>query len=258
MIKTRIILISELLLLLLAIALFAQATYAYFTSQVQVSGTITSGSVKIVLYESAVQRDSEGNLVKDPDKPEIMGTSTGTIHDYGIVYPGQSIYKDPTIRNTGTNDAYIAAKISILDGDGDIHRVIGISDDYDEIDIEMLFSGGILDDANNFGDVHFGEWNGIKNVIHNERFAMLQVPCREESRYDIYVFFLNPMSHGECVTIFNGMHFSPDFTNVEMAEFSDLRIDICGFGVQTLGFESCFDAMVGALPEHFADFLQPA
>ena len=58
--------------------------------------------------------------------------------------------------------------------------------------------------------------------------------------------------------LFDQIEFSSDFSSAEMAEFTDLRIDICGFGVQTYGFENCFDAMLGALPEHFTDFSQSA
>ena len=95
----------ETIILLLAILLFAQATYAYFSSTNKSSATITSGNVSILLSEAAVKKDGAGNLVADPQQSRIFGSTTGTLHDYGIVYPGQLIHKDPTIQNTGTNAA---------------------------------------------------------------------------------------------------------------------------------------------------------
>lgn len=250
--NTKIRLLAELLILLVSILMFAQATYAYFSSQSKASATITAGNVEILLSESAVKHDDLGNLVRDTESPKIFGSASGTVHDYGIVFPGQHIFKDPTIQNIGTNDAYIAAKMSITDGDGDIHRLIGY-DNYDEIDLTTLFGGGFFDEP-----AHFGEWNGIENVTHNDSFAMVQVPHRSQGRYDVYFFLLSPTKRGDSVTLFDSMYFYEGLSNEEMREFEDLRIDIYAFGVQTSGFGSCYDAMLGALPEHFADLQHSA
>lgn len=248
--STKKLLIAEIVILLLSVFMFVQATLAYFSSEVTTSATITAGSVEILLSESAVKHDSLGNLIEDPDSPKIYGSASGTVHDYGIVFPGQTIFKNPTIRNIGTNDAYIAAKMSITDGDGDIHRVIGFPD-FDHIDITMMFGGGLFNES-----AHFGTWNGLENVTYNDNFAMLQIPDRAHGKYDVYFFILKPLTHDEYVTLFDTMFFIPEFTSEEMIEFSDLRVDIYGFGVQTSGFETCFDAMLGALPDYFSDFSQ--
>ena len=148
--------------------------------------------------------------------------------------------------------AYIAAKMTITDGAGDIHRVIGF-ENYDDIDLAMLFGGGFFDES-----AHFGIWNGLEDVTYNDKFAYVQVPHRAEGKYDIYFFILEPLTHAESVMLFDRMSFPTDFTGDQMQEFVNLRVDIYGFGVQTTGFESCYEAMLGALPEHFADFLQSA
>ena len=245
-------LIFEILVLIASIMLFAQATYAYFTATTSAKVTITSGEVKILLSEAAVKRDADGNLIEDTASARIFGSSAGAVHDYGAVHPGMSIYKDPTIQNIGRNDAYVAAKITVTDGAGDIHRVIGF-EYFDDIDITMLLGGGVFDEG-----AHYGTWNGLENVTYNDRFAYVQVPHRAEGKYDIYFFILDPLVYGEAVTLFDSMVFPTDFTGTDMDEFRDLRIDIYGFGVQTYGFASCYEAMLGALPEHFADFVQPA
>ena len=246
--STKRLLILESILLAIAILVFSHVTYAYFTAQSNSSATVTSGNVTILLSEAAVKHDDQGNLVEDTEKTRIFGSSGGTLHEYGIVYPGQTIFKDPTIQNTGSNPAYIAAKVSIKDGSGDIHRVIGLGE-YDYIDVTLMLGGGYFDKGG-----HFGVWNGIENVTYGENFAMVQIPKPAEGRYDLYFFILEPVTTGEKVVLFDQMFFLSEFTNEEMQEFDDLRIDIYGFGVQTFGFESCYEAMINALPEHFSDF----
>lgn len=237
----------EAVILLLSILLFAQTTYAYFSNTSKSSAVITAGNVSILFSEAAVTRDGTGNLVEDTHQPRIFGSPSGTLHDYGMIYPGQQIHKDPTIQNTGTNAAYIAAKMSITDGDGDIHRVVGFPD-YDEIDISMLFGGGLFDESS-----HFGVWNGIGDVTYSDTFAIVQIPHRDEGRYDIYFFLLQPLEHAETIVLFDKMFFAPEFKDKDMKEFRELRIDTYAYAVQTSGFTSCYEAMLGALPDHFSD-----
>lgn len=246
-------LLIEAIILAVSILAFTHTTLAYFSSLEKTDATITAGSVDIALSEAAVKRDGKGNLIADPSKDRIRGSREGTPIDYGIVYPGQTIFKDPTIENTGSNNAYVAAKISITDGSGDIHRVVGF-EDFDEIDITMLLSGGLLGE-----NAHFGTWNGLENVTYNDHYAMVQVPKRAEGQYDIYFFVLTPLQKNETVVIYDQISFAPEFTNQDMMEFRELRIDVIGFGVQTMSFESCYEAMTIALPDYFSDlpFIAP-
>ena len=69
------------------------STLAFFTSQGTVDNVGTMGNVKI-------------SLTEPNDK------------DSGIVVPGQTIVKDPTVKNTGSNTAYIRCKIDITGLDG--------------------------------------------------------------------------------------------------------------------------------------------
>ena len=119
---------------------------------------------------------------------------------------------------------------------------------YDDIDISMLFGGGLLDD-----EAHFGTWNGIADVIYSDAFAIVQIPHRDEGRYDIYFFLLQPLEQGESIVLLEQMFFAPEFTDEEMKEFRDLRLDLYAYAVQTSGFTSCYDAMLVALPDHFSD-----
>ena len=247
------ILIIDAILLALSIVLFTATTIAYFTSQKKVSATFTSGDVRIALSQAAVKKDSSGNLIEDATQPRVFGSVDGTPYDYGMIFPGQSIYKDPTIRNVGANEAYIAARVTISDGAGDIHRLLGY-DNADYIDTDTFISGSLLDED----DLHFGEWNGIQNVTHNDHFAMMQVPDVRAGEYHLYFFILSPMKQNEEIELFDTLHFFDEWTGEDMKEFRDLRIDVVAFGVQTFGFNSCYDAMTSAFPSHFSGITQMA
>jgi len=108
----------------LSVFLLVSATVAYFSDEVQITNTMTAGNVVIELTEAAVKRE-QGNLVENPLAPRIKGAEEATVRSYGTIYPGISIFKDPTIQNVGESDAWIAAKITFNDGDGDLSKLIG-------------------------------------------------------------------------------------------------------------------------------------
>ena len=72
---------------------------AYFTDIKTVTNTFTIGNVKITLTEPHWSLTDE-NSNDVPDAAENKA-------------PGESILKDPTITNTGTNNAFIFAKVEI-------------------------------------------------------------------------------------------------------------------------------------------------
>ncbi len=243
---SKIKLYIEALLLLAFAAAFAGASIAYFTDQQTVKTTFTSGAVTIELTEAVVMLDELGNLVEDTSQDRVTVTAGNTfVHDYGKIYPAQSIYKDPTIKNTGSSPCWIAAKIVLEDGLGDLHNVMGY-ENYDDLDIEVLFSGGLLDEK-----VHVGDWNGFSYVCYNDRYAMLQKTNREENYYEFYFFMLEKLPVNEEVTIFEYLNIPDDWTSTEMRELMELTVTVEAYAVQQTGFETCYDAMTKAFPSHF-------
>lgn len=247
------ILIIDAILLAFSILIFTATTIAYFTSQKKVSATFTSGDIKIALSQAFVKQDSMGNLIEDATQPRIFGSEEGTPYNYGMVFPGQYIYKDPTIKNVGANDAYIAAKVTISDGAGDIHKLLGYPNS-DYIDTDEFISGGLLNEDN----LHFGNWNGLDKVTHNQHFAMIQIPEIREGKYHLYFFILEPMSQSEEVELFDTLHFLESWSGTDMQELRDLKIDVVAYGVQTFGFSSCFEAVTTAFPTHFSKIIEMA
>lgn len=233
-------------LLIVFTLLLVGTTIAYFSdTAVTPTNTFTAGNVSIVLSEAAVKSDAVGNLVEDTTRPRITGDDLA-VHNYGRIYPSQTIYKDPTVENTGSEDAYIAIKLSVFDGAGDLTKLIGYDGD-DGIDIRELLSGGSLSEG-----MHFGNWNGFSGVTYNENYAMLQFPNAAENRFDFYFFYEKPLKNdNSSITLFDTMKIPDFWGNVEMRELADLRIDIEAYAVQTFNLGSCYEAMKAAFPERF-------
>jgi predicted ribosomally synthesized peptide with SipW-like signal peptide len=230
------------ILLSLLVLVFVGGTIAYFFDTQQASSTFTSGNVKILLSESAVKQEG-CNLVRDPDKPRVQGAPGETvINNYGSIYPGQTIYKDPTITNIGDNDEWIAAKVVLTDGAGDLTRVMGY-EGVEFIDIEMLLSGGLLDET-----VHFGVWNGIEAVCYNDRYVMIQVPSVTTGPFEFIFLMLAPVAPGESVMLFDRVSFPKEWNNSEMQELASLGIHVQAYGVQVTSLNSCLQAMTKPSP----------
>lgn len=233
-------------LLLAFILMFVSVTIAYFTSTKKATATFTAGNVEITLSEAAVIADESGNLVEDTSKPRFFGGADAILHEYGKVYPSQTIFKDPTITNIGDEPEWIAAKVVLNDGAGDLTEIIGYGEEFDAIDIELLLSGGLLEE-----NVEFGEWNGLDNVCYNDHYAMIQVPNPAHNSYTFYFLILDPVAVGDSVVLFEHVTFDKDWNNHDMLQLADLEIHIQAYGVQTFQMDSCLTAMTEAFPDHF-------
>ena len=92
--------IIALVVILLAIALVVAGIMAYFTSTDTATNVFTIGNVTIDLTE--------------PVWDAAAATGSGGIPDLAQnMVPGASVAKDPTVTNTGANDAYIFVKVEI-------------------------------------------------------------------------------------------------------------------------------------------------
>ena len=252
-IKSRLQLIVIALLICL-VAATARETIAYFTDSKASTDVFTVGNVYITLTQTAFKTDADGNLVADPDKNRIEGSDLGnpTLVDNGRVFPGQRIAKDPTIKNVGGDDAWVCAKVIIEDGSKDIHKLYGY-EGYNEIDIEAILAGGLLDDENEYT----GVWNGFEDVKHTDDYAMVQIADRANDKYEFYFFMKNKMSKGDEVTIFEEVFVDPIIDNVGIHELAELKITVQAFAVQRFGFSDCYSAMRTVFEEHFKN-CQPA
>lgn len=83
--------------------LAAGASLAYFTDKTDAANnTFTMGNVKIALDET--------DLTKDDDSRTAEGNT------YENLYPGMEMVKDPTVHNTGRNDAWVRVIVRVANG----------------------------------------------------------------------------------------------------------------------------------------------
>lgn len=84
--------------------LAAGASLAYFTDKTDAANnTFTMGNVKITLDETDL---TKGNDSRTPDG-----------NTYTNLYPGMDMVKDPTVHNTGKNDAWVRVIVRVANGD---------------------------------------------------------------------------------------------------------------------------------------------
>ena len=251
---------KKILAIVLCIAMLAIAivggTMAYFTDTKAVQNTFTVGNVAITLTEAAVKLDNErtsdtyGDWLKDDSKPRA---ETGV--DYGKLYPGQTIYKDPTIKNTGSEDAYVAAKVTVT-SDGDIHSyknddgtytyMLGVAQEYDNININVLASGGMVSEQS-----AEKTWNNLYPVYETATCTIYQEADREKNTYVFYVFVTEAMIEEQEVTLFTQLHIPEGWDNAEMAGFENFKINIEAFATQEYGFADCYTAITTVFPDEF-------
>ena len=83
--------------------LAAGASLAYFTDKTEAANnTFTMGNVKITLDET--------------DLTKTDGSRTPAGNTYTNLYPGMDMVKDPTVHNTGRNDAWVRVIVRVASG----------------------------------------------------------------------------------------------------------------------------------------------
>ncbi len=248
-------------------------TIAYFTDTDSASNQFTTGNVAIDLTEAVVIPNENGDLVPDGDKRNDVGEDDGdSIYNYGNVYPGQYVTKDPTITNEGTESVYMAAIVTVtsagnlhtysMNPDGTPRYLLGVSEDFDNIDVAKMvqlerggeevkvISGGLADEDAVATDYHgFFAYEGDSYVVYQD-------PHKEDNTYVLYFFIKDTKYPGEEVTLFERINFDYSWNHDQMEEFKDLAITIDAYATQAYGFEDddCLDAMLAAFPEAFSIF----
>ena len=234
--------IVSLALVVALIAIAAMGTLAYFTDTDDATNTFTTGDVAIDLTEAVVEPDEKGNLVATNERQDVLENEEES-YDYGKLYPGQTIDKDPTIEVLGSEDTYVAAKIIVTDGEGDLTKIMGLEDGL--LNIQTVVYGGLVKENDTLK-----EYNGLVPVFGDDTYSVYQ-QVEGDGIYVFYVYIEDPMITGETVTIFEKLSIPAEWDNEEMAEMKDLTIKVEAYGTQSFGFDSCFEAMNAAFPGAF-------
>jgi predicted ribosomally synthesized peptide with SipW-like signal peptide len=234
---------------IIAVTAIASTTLAYLTDKETQVNTFTSGNVDIKLDEKKVVLNEDGYI------SEVLDERTEEDQDYGKMYPGQVVTKDPTITNVGSEKAYVAAIITVTSDDlVTLEEIIGTG--YEGLlGINEILSGGIIKENDTMKTDH--PLHGVENlpVYGDDTYSVYQLPFIGRDgdivEYQFYVFFENPLAHGESVVLFDTMTIDADWDNAEMAAFKNLKIKVDAYAVQVQTFDDCFDAMTTAFYNQF-------
>lgn len=227
---------------IIAVTAIASTTLAYLTDKETQVNTFTSGNVDIKLDEKKVVLDEDGYV------SEVLDERTEEDQDYGKLYPGQVVEKDPTITNIGSEKAYVGAIITVEADDIEaLEALIGTG--YESLlGINKILSGGIIKENDTMKTNH--PLHGVDNlpVYGDENYSVYQrlFEGRDSSTYQFFVFFEKPLAPGESVVLFEEMSIDANWDNEEMAAFAGLKITVDAYAVQVQTFDDCYDAMCTA------------
>ena len=197
----------------------AGGTLAYFTDDAAQTNTFTAGKVEITLTEAEVEEDEKGDLVSTDER-------TSENQEYKL-FPGQTVTKDPTITlSSDSEDAYVAAVVTIKDNGGDIASLLKTTDD-GKLNIGSILSGGLLP-------------------------VSAETPYRvDNGTYTFYFLVEDVKSANDEVVVFDTLSIPPQWDNEDMAKINNMSITVEAYAAQAHGFDSCSDAMSAAFPEVF-------
>ena len=239
----KIISLSVALLLIVIAGL--SATFAYFTDKDYVKNEFTVGNVKIDLTEGKwIRNDATGNIEADPNGGRLYeGTKVSTddfsATQYGNLYPGMTIYKDPIVENVGSEDAYVAAKITVTDGEGDLLEIADIAPYAPYLEISKMVKGGLADEHVTLASSD----NGVLKYT-GDNVTVMQVAS--EGKWEIYIFVNEALAEGETATFFESLNIPATWSNDEMAQLVDFDIVVEAYATQTNGFADCVTAITTA------------
>lgn len=190
------------ILALSMIAVFAAAiTFAYFTDQSdEVKNTFTMGNVEILLDEApvvATAGTSGTTWAANNEVPRVLSNT------YTGIYPGAILPKDPTVKNTGSNPAYVRVKVTVENFGSDV-------------DPSTLWApigaGWVLDAAKSSGNVFYYNYDGI----------------------------LQPTASTSAV--FTKVVIPTSFTSANMSAIGNFNIKLEAHAIQAQGFANVTDA----------------
>ena len=204
----------------LAATTIGGATLAYFTDEGDVSNTFTVGSgVSIKVDEAEVQKNDNNTWT-------ALATRTEEGVEYGDVYPGAVLPKDPTLTNTSEASGVYARMVVTIDSAAAWKAACAA---HNITDLGYIFGGYVEDDWSKASVVENTEADTITYTYEYERV----------------------LAAGEDATLFTSVTIPKEFTNAEMEKLGDFNIDIQGQAIQADGFANA-DAAFAALDTELA------
>jgi predicted ribosomally synthesized peptide with SipW-like signal peptide len=192
----------------------ASSTIAYFTDTEKYTNVFTAGNVAITL--TAGNQTVDGSTLELTDK---------------MIFPGQTIEKNVTITNTGTENAYVAAVITLSDTSGNLLSVVNADGSANNVPVAIATFLTKL-----------GEDGYTKNVVVDNGTIV------------IYLVKNAALTANSGTTeVFENIVIPTSWNNAEITAFADTTIDVKAYATQTkgTGFGDAVSAVKTAFPDVF-------
>lgn len=251
---------KKILALCLVVVLAATAviggTLAYFTDTDAETNTFTVGNVAIDLIEQERGENGLQDFTQGKKLFPIVGSAQGEKDEYGQPVAENYVDKMVTIKNTGSEDAYIRAYFAIPSA---------LDDGYETFNAKMNvlhfnFGNKVAEDgtvSTTFGNEWVwthegGKWNYFETTMdgikYNVYFADYQEIVKADATTEQFVsgVYLDKsfdMRDGKCYA------FGEEVTLDDGWDWSNVQCPVYAVGVQAAGFDTpaaAFDEALGA------------
>lgn len=138
----------------------------------------------------------------------------------GNAYPNQTISAPATIKNTGSEDAYVGAIITFTAGaDKNLATIISPTGEADYIPVSIR--------------------NLLVDLLSTDceiKYTTTPAEGGKITGYTVYVLKKTAIAKNATVTLFNGVKIPYRWNNEEMAVFNQLNMSVTAYATQTKGF----------------------
>lgn len=246
--------VSLCLAAVLVVMAVAGASLAYLTDTKQADNTFTVGNVKIDLIEQQRGENGLEDFEQNKKLLPIVGSAQGEKDAYGMPTAKNYVDKMITVKNTGSEDAYIRTYFAIPSALDDGYETFNAGKNV----LHFNFGNKIVDGevittyANDWTWTHDGKWNYFETVIdgikYNVYFADYNTPVAAGATTEQFVsgVYLDKSfemkedgayAFGEQITLDEGWNWN----NVSCPVFS-VACQSGGFATPAEAFESAFGA----------------
>lgn len=221
-------------------------TVAYFTDKNTVTNTFTVGNVNISLKEHKVERN------ETTGKFEKLTETTESGVDYGVVYPGDEIPKDPTVTvGKDSSDAWVVAKVTVKNSDLDNPLLGFYKDTWGGVDLTGFVAGGICDNAMKSATAEDTAKSGDDFLFYNDDYWLGQKKITvkaatettpEEAEWEFTYYFKTPKSKDTEIVLFENVNIPETWGNEAVSAIGNVKIEVTAYAIQAQGFDDIFTA----------------
>ena len=245
------------LVVCLAAVAIIGGTLAYFTDTDKETNTFAVGNVKIDLIEQERGKNGLQDFTQNKKLYPIVGSAQGEKDNYGMPTAKNYVDKMVTIKNTGSEKAYIRAYFAIPSALDDGHETFNAGLNVLHFNFGNKVENGVVTstEGHEWKWTHDGKWNyfettlsdGIKyNVYYADYYKALAADATTEQLVSgVYLDKTFDIKDGKCYA------FGEEVTLDNGWDWNKVSCPVFAVAVQAEGFDNAADAMDAAFGANY-------